>query len=107
MPELPSVVIRADKSGCCPDAVACSWRDSYGMTSSRVDLKASPGDRLVIKGHRSGDPGRDAEILQVLGSDGAPPYVVRWEEDGHVSELYPGPDAYIQHFRHEMDSRRG
>ena len=75
------------------------------MTARRSDLKASPGDRLVIKGHRMGDPGRDAEILEVLGSDGAPPYVVRWEDDGHVSELYPGADAYVQHFRHESGVR--
>jgi hypothetical protein len=36
----------------------------------------------------------------VLGEDGGPPYVVRWEDDGRVSRLYPGSDAYIQHFEH-------
>ena len=75
------------------------------MRAHRTDLRASPGDRLVIKGHQTGDPGRDAEILEVLGPDGEPPYVVRWEEDGHVSELYPGSDAYVQHFEHEKPRR--
>jgi hypothetical protein len=30
----------------------------------------------------------------MLGDDGAPPFVVRWEEDGHVSRPYRGSDAY-------------
>lgn len=63
-------------------------------------MKASPGDRLVITGHQVGDSGRDAEVLDVLGPEGAPPYVVRWEDDGHVSRFYPGSDASIQHFEH-------
>jgi hypothetical protein len=32
----------------------------------------------------------------VLGDDGAPPFVVRWQDDGHVSRLYPGSDAYVE-----------
>jgi len=70
------------------------------MYSGRSDLRAGPGDRLVIAGRQVGDPGRDAEVLEVLGRDGAPPYIVRWEEDGHVSRFYPGSDASIQHFEH-------
>ncbi|MBN1529382.1 MAG: DUF1918 domain-containing protein [Thermoleophilaceae bacterium] len=64
-------------------------------------LKAEPGDRLVIHAHHAGELERDGEIIEVLGDDGGPPYVVRWEDDGHVSRLYPGSDAYIQHFEHE------
>lgn len=59
-------------------------------------LRASPGDRLVVRGHRQGEPERDAEVLEVLGEDGAPPYLVRWE-DGHESEVFPGSDVVIQH----------
>jgi hypothetical protein len=33
----------------------------------------------------------------VLGEGGAPPYLVRWD-DGHESEVFPGPDMFIQHF---------
>jgi Domain of unknown function (DUF1918) len=61
-------------------------------------MKANVGDRLVIKGHHVGEPDRDAEILEVHGEDGAPPYLVRWEEDGHEGLLFPGPDASIEHF---------
>jgi uncharacterized protein DUF1918 len=67
------------------------------MTSSRSILRAEVGDRLVIRGHHQGEPERDAEVLEVLGEDGAPPYLVRWQDDGHVSRLYPGSDAYVEH----------
>ena len=43
----------------------------------------------------------DAEILEVLGDEGGPPYLVRWEDDGHVSRFYPGSDAFVQHFEQE------
>jgi Domain of unknown function (DUF1918) len=66
-------------------------------------LRANPGDRLVIRGHYQGEPAKDGEILRVLGDDGAPPYLVRWE-DGHESEVFPGSDAFVQHFEHP---RRG
>ena len=59
-------------------------------------LRAAPGDRLVVRGHRQGEPERDAEVVKVLGEDGAPPYLVRWE-DGHESEIFPGTDISIQH----------
>jgi hypothetical protein len=63
-------------------------------------MKASVGDRLVIKGHHVGDPDRDGEILEVHGEDGGPPYLVRWEEDGHVGLFFPGSDATVEHFPH-------
>jgi hypothetical protein len=60
-------------------------------------MKASPGDRLVIRSHRIREPERDAEILEV-GPDGGPPYRVRWGDTGHEALIFPGSDAYIQHF---------
>lgn len=72
-------------------------------------MQASPGDRLVIRGHRVGDRERDGEILEVLGEGGEPPYVVRWSDDGHVSRIHPGSDAYVEHFecsrRHHSAAR--
>lgn len=67
------------------------------MTMGTSNLRASVGDRLVIHGHHVGDIERDGEILEVLGEDGAPPYLVRWSDDGHVSRTYPGSDAYVAH----------
>lgn len=63
---------------------------------ARKTMKAKPGDRLVIKGHRVGEPERDAEILEVHGPGGGPPYLVRWSEDGRVVLLFPGPDAAVE-----------
>jgi Domain of unknown function (DUF1918) len=70
------------------------------MTSSKSILRAKPGDRLVIRGHHQGEPERDAEILEVFGEEGAPPFLVRWQDDGHVSRFYPSSDAYVEHFEH-------
>jgi hypothetical protein len=63
-------------------------------------VHASVGDRIVIKGHHVGEPDRDAEIIEVRGPDGSPPYVVRWSEDGHEGLFFPGSDAVVQHFAH-------
>jgi hypothetical protein len=62
------------------------------------ELRASPGDRLVIRGHHLGEPDRDGEILEVLGEDGRPPFRVRWSETGRVALLFPGADASVEHY---------
>lgn len=76
------------------------------MPASSSILRASPGDRLVVRGHHLGEPERDGEILEVLGEDGAPPYMVRWPDDGHVSRVYPSSDIYVEHFEHQPPQRR-
>jgi hypothetical protein len=65
-------------------------------------VRAAVGDRIVIHGHHIGEPDRDAEIVEVRGKDGEPPFVVRWDDDGHQSLFFPGPDASVEHYeRHE------
>ena len=68
-------------------------------------MRAEVGDRIVIKGHRIGEPDRDCEVLEVRGASGGPPYVVRWEEDGHEALFFPGSDASVDHLRsgHERE----
>jgi hypothetical protein len=61
-------------------------------------MQAGLGDRLMVKGHRSGEPDRDGQILEVHGADGGPPYLVQWSDDGHIGLVFPGPDASIEHF---------
>lgn len=63
-------------------------------------MEASVGDRIVIHGHHSGEPDRDGEVLEVRGTNGAPPYLVRWGDSGHEALFFPGSDASIQHFEH-------
>ena len=63
-------------------------------------MYASVGDRIIIRGHHVGDHDRDCEVLDVRGNDGEPPYLVRWDDDGHEGLFFPGPDAAVQHFTH-------
>jgi hypothetical protein len=65
-------------------------------------MHASVGDRIVIKGHRIGEPDRDCEVLEVRGPDGGSPYFVRWGDSGQESLFFPGPDAQCQHFEHTI-----
>ena len=67
-------------------------------------MRASVGDRIVIHGHRSGEPDRDCEVLGVRGPDGGPPYEVRWGDSGHKALFFPGPDATVEHFEHTSTS---
>jgi hypothetical protein len=60
-------------------------------------LHARAGDRLVVQHHHLGEPDRDAEILEVLGDNGEPPYRVRWSDSGREAIVRPGSDAYVDH----------
>ncbi len=59
-------------------------------------MKASVGDRIVIHGRTVDSADRGGEILEVHGPDGTPPYVVRWQADGHLALCFPGPDAQVE-----------
>lgn len=59
-------------------------------------MHARVGDRIVIKGHRIGEPERDCEVLEVRGADGGPPYLVRWGDSGHQTLFFPGNDAVVE-----------
>ncbi len=59
-------------------------------------MQAAVGDRLHIHGHNVGDPDKMGEIVEVHGKQGAPPYLVRFD-DGHTGLVFPGPDAIIEH----------
>ena len=61
-------------------------------------MHVSKGDRIIIRGHRVGEPDRDCEVLEVRGADGGAPYVVRWGASGHETLFCPGSDAVVQHF---------
>ena len=57
--------------------------------------RATPGDVVLVHGHRVGDAKRSGEILEVLGEPGHEHYLVRWD-DGRESVFYPSSDAVIQ-----------
>ncbi len=59
-------------------------------------MHAHVGDRIVIRGHRIGEPNvSDCEVIEVHGDDGLPPYLVQWD-DGHRSLFFPGSDAVVE-----------
>lgn len=60
-------------------------------------MHANVGDVLVIGGHRVGQAIRRGEILEVRGTEGGPPYLVRWSDDGRSTLLFPGPDCLVEH----------
>jgi hypothetical protein len=60
-------------------------------------MRASVGDRLVINGHHVGERERSAEVLEVRGKDGAPPWLIRWSDDGQEGLYVPGSDATVEH----------
>jgi hypothetical protein len=69
-------------------------------------MKAQVGDRLVVHPHHVGEHGRDAEILEVLGEDGGPPYRVVWQDTGSESIFFPSSDSRIEHLT-ASSSKRG
>jgi hypothetical protein len=58
-------------------------------------MRAAIGDTLHIHTNHLGTSEDLAEILEVRGSDGAPPYLVQFR-DGRRRLLFPGPDAVIE-----------
>jgi hypothetical protein len=58
-------------------------------------MHANKGDRLRLHGRIVGQHDRLAEVVEVLGTNGEPPYRVRYE-DGHETIVSPGPDSVIQ-----------
>jgi hypothetical protein len=58
---------------------------------------ATVGDELIIEGHRVGEPRRVGKVKEVRGDDGGPPYLVRWDDSGRSTLLFPGADCRIEH----------
>ncbi|NLU75157.1 DUF1918 domain-containing protein [Streptomyces sp. HNM0575] len=58
-------------------------------------MRANTGDRLLVHGRVVGEHDREAEIVEVLGPDGEPPFRVRFD-DGHEAVMSPGPDSVVQ-----------
>jgi hypothetical protein len=54
-------------------------------------MRANVGDRLVVPGPES----RTGLVIRVLGPDGAPPYVIKWQSDGHIAMVTPGEYSRI------------
>jgi len=56
-------------------------------------MRANVGDWLVVPGPEI----RKGLVIRVLGPDGAPPYVIKWQSDGHIAMVTPGEYSRIVH----------
>ena len=57
-------------------------------------MEATIGDQIRIHGNTVGHADRTGEIIEVHGTGGEPPYLVRFA-DGQTRLMFPGPDAVI------------
>jgi hypothetical protein len=58
-------------------------------------MHAEIGSRILIHGKSVGSTDRHGEVIDVRGDDGAPPYLVRFD-DGHETLVFPGPDCSVE-----------
>jgi hypothetical protein len=68
---------------------------SHSRQREAIGMQATVGDRLHVHGRRVGTSDRVAEIIEVRGEQGGPPYRVRFP-DGRESLMFPGPDSVIE-----------
>lgn len=58
-------------------------------------MQATVGDRLHVHSRTVGSADKVAEIIEVRGTNGSPPYWVRFP-DGRETLIYPGPDSVVE-----------
>jgi hypothetical protein len=59
-------------------------------------MKAQVGERLLFHGQKVGSANHTGSVLEVRGEDGAPPYLVKFD-DGHEGLVFPGTDCQVLH----------
>ena len=64
------------------------------MAKVQVTARIGQGDLIAVSGRHVGDTGRTGEVVDVLGDEEHPHYLVRWT-DGHESVLYPSEKVSI------------
>jgi len=70
--------------------------EAGARTLERRDaMRAVVGDRLHVHGRVVGSPDQTAEIIEIRGRDGGPPYLVR-RDDGHELLVFPGADTSLE-----------
>ncbi|MBX6370761.1 MAG: DUF1918 domain-containing protein [Acidothermus sp.] len=57
-------------------------------------MQAHVGDEIAVHSRHVGEPQRLGVITEVRGPNGAPPYVVRWQ-DGTEAVFFPSADCTI------------
>lgn len=63
-------------------------------------MRAIVGDQLVQHGRVVGQHDQVTEVVEVMGTEGNPPYRVRFP-DGREAVMSPGPDCEVRHLEQE------
>jgi hypothetical protein len=58
-------------------------------------VNAHEGDWLVVDNRRARTRVRHGVILTVHGPGGAPPYTVRWTDNGDEALVFPAPESRL------------
>ncbi len=67
-------------------------------------MQAVPGDELVAASLATRQT-RNAEILEVRGADGHPPYRVRWRDTGLIALITPILGSVVLSAGHDAENR--
>ena len=59
--------------------------DDPSQARAGAVMRARVGDVLMLPGRAS----RSGLVIGVVGTDGAPPYVIKWLSDGHIAMVTP------------------
>ncbi|KAA9153692.1 DUF1918 domain-containing protein [Amycolatopsis acidicola] len=62
-------------------------------------MRATVGDRIRVHGRTVGSGEQQGEIIEVRGTEGKPPYLVRFT-DGHEGLVFPGSDCEVYSRHH-------
>ncbi|MFD9623246.1 DUF1918 domain-containing protein [Streptomyces virginiae] len=57
-------------------------------------MQVNVGDVLRFPSRKVGSAEHRVKVVEVLGAGGEPPYRVRYD-DGHESEVFPGPGCIV------------
>jgi len=60
-------------------------------------MRPVPGDLLILKDVKTGEPLRDGRVLDVRGDEPMPNYIVRWSDTGNVEMYFADESAFIHH----------
>ncbi|MCK9925970.1 DUF1918 domain-containing protein [Frankia sp. Mgl5] len=95
----PTATAPAEPAARAPAAVGVEAEPAAvpELPPRRRQMRAAPGDTLVVHRRATRQQDRTGEIFEVRSPAGDPPFAVRWSDTGHVSFVYPGPDAEVRH----------
>jgi hypothetical protein len=69
----------------------------------RGTMRATIGDHVVVRGYQFEEEAREGEILEIRGSDGWPPYLVRWCADGCIALVTTSLSVSIEPCSFQID----